>query len=69
MEEELGENLVGNEIGEEINGGDLEKNERPGENVRGEKIWMRRGLLHMALREVVNPIIKDGDLDLDILGL
>ena len=69
MEEEPGENLVGNWISEEINGGDSAKNERPRENVRGEKSQRRRGLLHVALREVVNPRINDGDLDLDVLGL
>ena len=63
MEEEPGENLVGNRISEEINGGDSARNERPGENGRGEKSRRRRGLLHVALREVVNPRINDGDLD------
>ena len=63
MEEEPSENLISNRIGEEINGGDSAKNERPGENVKGEKSRRRRGLLHVTLREVVNPRINDGDLD------
>lgn len=65
MEEELGEDLVGGGIGEELDGGDATENERLGEDKRGEK--KRKGggggVLEVALREVVDPRMEGGDGD------
>lgn len=62
-EKELGEDLVGCGIGDEMDGGDAAKNERLGEDERGEEErGGGGGLLEVALREVVNPRMEDGNL-------
>lgn len=63
VEGEFGENLVGVWIGEELNGGDAGENEGSGEDVRGEALRLGRSLLEMALREIVNPRMENGDLN------
>ena len=63
MENEFCVDLVGDWISAEVDGRNLEGNGGPGEDERGEEGGARRGLLHVALREVVNPRMDGGDLD------
>lgn len=63
MEEEFGENLVGERIGEELNGGDAAEDVGSGAEERGEVFRRGRSLVEMALREIVNPRIHGGDLN------
>jgi hypothetical protein len=63
LENEFHVDLVGDWISMEVDGGNPTENDGPGEDERGEEGGVRRGLLHVALEEVVNPRMDDGDLD------
>ena len=68
IEEELGKDLVGQGIGEELDGGDAAEDEGEGAEERVEVVMVvvngrREGLFQVALWEVVNPRMHGGDLD------
>jgi hypothetical protein len=55
LENEFRVDLVGDRISEEVDLGNPAENGGPGEDDRGEEGGARRGLLRLALGEVVNP--------------
>ena len=65
VDKELGEDLVGVGVGEEVDGGDAAGNDGPGVDERGEVARRGRGLVDVALREVVNPRMQHWGLDRD----
>ena len=63
LENEFRVDVVGDWISAEVDGRNPAENDGLGEDEREEEGGARRGLLHVALWEVVNPRMDGGDLD------